>query len=111
MDSFISTGLTEEERSLHSIPLETTTVSKMQLELFIATTLSTHTHTHIEFKVLNSCHGDGFESINYAGNILINLDDDSVTVLPEKSTSIHKQTTEIHNEWCSAADISLWIIK
>lgn len=113
MDSFISARLMEEERSLHSIPLETSTVWKMQLELLIANiTIYTHTHTHphIEFEVLNSCHGDGFGCISYAGNILINLDDDSVTVLPEKSTSIHKQTIEVHNEWCSAADISLWII-
>lgn len=71
---------------------------KCSQSCLLPTLLSTHTHTHIGFEVLNSCHGDGFGCISYAGNILINLDDDSVTVLPEKSTSIHKQTIEIHNE-------------
>lgn len=54
--------------------------------------------TRVEFEVLNSCHGDGYGCISHAGNILINHDDDSVTVLLEKSTSIHKQTIELHNE-------------
>jgi len=62
MDSFISARLTEDLRSLHSIPLETSTVWKMQLELFIAN-ITIYTHTYIEFEVFNSCHGDGFGCI------------------------------------------------
>lgn len=49
--------------------------------------------------------------ILYAGNILINLDDDSATLDGDGSTLIRNEAIEPHDEWRGRKSVSTWLMK
>lgn len=50
-------------------------------------------------------------SIPHAGNILINLDDDSATLDGDGSTLIRNEAIEPQDEWRGRKFVSTWLMK